>query len=71
MTKKDYELIAGVISDSRSWEGVEEGAVMGDSVLTEENHSSEQNDFIQTAFVRRLSAEDPRFNEEKFIAACK
>lgn len=65
MTKKDYELVASAISISRigARRTFEEKLVadIGDRVA----------DMVVTHLSVRFKVADPRFDEEKFKAACK
>lgn len=60
MTKKDYELIAKAITDSR---------YLGDQALTQEYQSAINNVTLRIAGV--LADTNPRFDSMRFFSACQ
>ena len=61
MTKKDYELIAFILSNDRLEVG--DNKKIGEIV-------NQQHYFYATGFANRLSCNNPRFNRAKFLQAC-
>lgn len=62
MTKKDYELIAGVIRDSV------DGQKRGSHRIVSEPNTIIQN--IVWGLIEKLERENSKFNREKFLEAC-
>ena len=63
MTKKDYELIAEAIKDVGLWYHVGEG---------ERQHGAGVVLFsLAMELARELAADNPRFDQERFMAACE
>jgi len=70
MTRKDYELIAEAIKDVGLFYGDVELDPHGGPV--EEYHTPEAVLFsLAMELARELAAENPRFDQERFMAACE
>lgn len=60
MSKKDFELIASVLSEA-----------LADSLRAGgDNYDEDSNEYIATRFADVLGQTNPRFNRERFLRAC-
>lgn len=68
MTRKDFELIARVLKDSRP-----AAKELNDDNVKEaarQHAKNAQVDFVSIAFAVELAKQNPRFDKDKFYTAC-